>query len=686
MKQTRDHFLVIKAISWTLVFVLAFGLGLTSIPPDVQAAGGNTYYVAPVGNGQNELGGSGTLNAPYHSIKRAIQYLKPGDTLIIRGGTYHEMIDLYNKNGSSDSWFTIKAYPGESVVFDGRNSLDEGIIFNNCSYWRIEGIEFTRYIGAALYIKDKCHHFDLNNLLIHDLNGPLGTNSGTEGIMGEKDSSYVTVRNSEIYNVGLAQKKQTDHGIYVGYGAHNWTFDSNIIHNNSGAAIQMMGEPNGTSYSTVTNNYLYDNLQWGLVMGSHATGNIVENNKFFGNYDCDVYLLDSAYGNTFKNNIFGSYEAKYSVAISDSGSTVNVFNSNTYRRNNDRVVFRVTDNITFSKWQGSSQEAQGQYINAPLSESEKVILKASGKNYTSKRLSGLSRYSTATSIAQELNNGSVDQVLIASALNFPDALSGSVLAYQKNAPILLVGPTPAESQDTLDYLKNHLSPSGTIYLLGGIGAVPDSFRDSLKNMGYSNNQIKRLAGDTRYGTNLAINTEISASKGTPVIIASGEGFADALSISSIAAAKGYPILLTMQNQLPQETLKTLENIQPSKVYVVGGTGAVSEAVRLQLQSLTGLSSDNVPRIWGNTRYATSISIAQAFGFSGETVTFAYGENFPDALAGSLLAAKLNAPILLISPDNWLEAKHFIDKSSFTHLLIFGGSGVIGDDLKNQLMK
>jgi putative cell wall-binding protein len=146
------------------------------------------------------------------------------------------------------------------------------------------------------------------------------------------------------------------------------------------------------------------------------------------------------------------------------------------------------------------------------------------------------------------------------------------------------------------------------------------------------------------------------------------------------------ILLTMQDQLPQETKTALENIQPAKVYVVGGAGAVSESVRAQLQGLTGLSSDNVPRIWGNSRYATSLSIAQAFEFSGDSVTFAYGENFPDALAGSVLAAKLNAPIVLISPDNWLEAKRFVDKSSYTNQIIFGGSGVIGDNLKNQLMK
>ena len=33
-------------------------------------------------------------------------------------------------------------------------------------------------------------------------------------------------------------------------------------------------------------------------------------------------------------------------------------------------------------------------------------------------------------------------------------------------------------------------------------------------------------------------------KGTPVVIANGYGFADALSVSSVASLKGYPILMT----------------------------------------------------------------------------------------------------------------------------------------------
>lgn len=672
-------------LSSILILILVFGLGLAIVSDGVKADVGNTYYVAPSGDERTGLKDEGTLENPFRTLDRAMESMKPGDTLIIRGGRYKEQIDLYNKNGSINAWFTVKNYPGEKVVLDGENSIGEGIIFNTSSYWKIEGIEFTRYTGAGIYIKDKCHHFDLNHLKIYDLDGPVGSTAGTEGIMGYQDTSYVTVRNSEIFNVGLDQKKQKDHGIYIGYGAHHWTFDSNVIYNNSGAAIQMNGEPNGGSYCTLTNNVLHSNLQWGLVLGSHATGTVVENNTFYGNLDSDVYLLQSATGNTFRNNVFGSYGAKYSVAISDTPSLQNTFDLNSYRKMNDRVVFAVTDNITFTQWQGQSQEARGQYLNAPLSDEEKTIILPSGKNYVSKRLAGSNRYETGTRIAEEYNSGILDHVVIASGLDFPDALSGSVLAFKLKAPILLVGATPEESGETFAYIKSHLSQDGTLFILGGAGAVSESFVTTLQGMGFQDHQIKRLGGASRYATNLAINEEMSVAQGNPVVIASGNGFADALSISSVAAAKGYPIILT-DSTLSEEAEQMLLTIRPSQVYIAGGEGAVSTAIRTEVIALTGLGDEQIIRIGGANRYVTSLNIAKHFKLTGDTVTFAYGENFPDALAGSVLAAKLNAPILLISPEDWLEAKRYMDDTPSLNQVIFGGPGVIGDPIKDGLSR
>jgi putative cell wall-binding protein len=73
-------------------------------------------------------------------------------------------------------------------------------------------------------------------------------------------------------------------------------------------------------------------------------------------------------------------------------------------------------------------------------------------NKTSSRYHGSNRYSTATSIANKLKHDKFNNVVIAYGYNFPDALSGSVLASKVNAPILLVGNSVNNSTETINYI------------------------------------------------------------------------------------------------------------------------------------------------------------------------------------------------------------------------------------------
>lgn len=305
------------------------------------------------------------------------------------------------------------------------------------------------------------------------------------------------------------------------------------------------------------------------------------------------------------------------------------------------------------------------------------------KKYTKKRIFGLTRIDTSKAIAEEFQTEKVDNVIITSGLNFPDALSGSVLAKKLNAPILLVGTTPVESTATINYVKEHLSKDGTVYILGGQGAVNESFIASFKTLGFNN--IKRLWGNGRYDTNKAINNEINVEEGTSVVLASGEGFADALSISSIASIKGYPIVLTSKDKLTNQAKETLEKINPGKVYVVGGNGSISDNVKKEVKSITNLADGNIVRLWGADRYKTSLNIAKYFNLEGETVTFASGKNFPDALAGSILSTKYNAPLILIG-DEVSEQKKYIDNTKYTKQIFFGGEGSISKKAEEYLAK
>lgn len=312
--------------------------------------------------------------------------------------------------------------------------------------------------------------------------------------------------------------------------------------------------------------------------------------------------------------------------------------------------------------------------------STKVKAATSENNITSKRLWGMTRFDTSAVIANEVaSGGKVKNVILANGYNFPDALSGSVLAGKLNAPIVLSGATPLDSVRAIDFVNQHLDKDGTIYILGGQGAINETIVGSLKALGFKN--YKRLGGLDRFETNKLIVDEIGVAEGTPVVIASSDGFADALSISSIAGSKKMPIILSSAKGLSEDARAELKKINPSTVYIIGGTASIDNNTESEIASITGKTPT---RIWGQDRYETSLAVNKYFNFGTTTATVASGEGFPDALSGSALATKLNAPILLVDQSSVKKVKEYVDSKKFTNLYIFGGEGVISNSLESIL--
>ena len=298
------------------------------------------------------------------------------------------------------------------------------------------------------------------------------------------------------------------------------------------------------------------------------------------------------------------------------------------------------------------------------------------------RVAGYSRYETALKSAdtfKELKGiDQFDAVVIAAGGAFPDALAGSTLAAAKNAPILLAGGSMNDDTNaTLDYVKKNVKAGGEVYILGGTAAVSEEAEQQLKTDGY---QVTRIAGTNRYETNLKLLENLDTPEGTDIIIASGSNYPDSIAVSGVAGAKGMPIILTNKT-LNDEAIAKIKEIKPEHIYLIGGTSAVPEAVESQLQGL-----GQIQRIAGMNRYATSLEIAKAFGLqNAESAVIAYGNNFPDGLTGSVIAAELNAPIILVSDGSYQEQAEFIQNSSIESFYILGGTGVISDDTIKALL-
>lgn len=307
----------------------------------------------------------------------------------------------------------------------------------------------------------------------------------------------------------------------------------------------------------------------------------------------------------------------------------------------------------------------------------------SSKYYNVTRIAGQDRYETSFFIASQVNPGMTNSVILASGKDFPDALAGAPLSKKLNAPILLMDDSIyGYLYENLDYINKHLSKGGTIYLLGGESSISSNVVNELEQQGYTN--IKRLGGTNRFDTNNTIVNEMNIEEGTPVVIVNGFNFPDALSISSIAAAKGYPIFMSQNNSIPDTIINKISSINPSKIYLIGGTGALSNNIQSQLKNnLSNVNDEDIIRISGNNRYDTSLKVADYFKLDSKDVILANGENFPDALSGSALAAKLNAPIILMDGKNIDSQKNYIDSLNSNNLIILGGQGSVSSETENN---
>ena len=209
-------------------------------------------------------------------------------------------------------------------------------------------------------------------------------------------------------------------------------------------------------------------------------------------------------------------------------------------------------------------------------------------------------------------------------------------------------------------------------------------------------QWTRLAGSDRYATMaMASKKAFEEHSCKTIIVATGQAFPDALAGSALAGVYGCPIILTKTSALSPQAAEELRRLAASscKVLILGGNGAVSEAVENAILDLPGLITYTVERVKGSNREATALAVYEngkaAGGFkSGGTVIIATGYSFADALSVSPYAYASKTPILLAKKDGSLGAdtKALIKSEGFKKAIIIGGNGAVSEATENYLKK
>ncbi|MDR3587297.1 MAG: cell wall-binding repeat-containing protein [Desulfosporosinus sp.] len=295
------------------------------------------------------------------------------------------------------------------------------------------------------------------------------------------------------------------------------------------------------------------------------------------------------------------------------------------------------------------------------------------------RLGGTDRFDTAVEISKK-GWSSAESVVLASGndANLVDALTVVPLAKAKSAPILLTG-----SEQLNLGTKAEIKRLGakTVFVASGTGVISDNILQGLKDEGIT---IVRLGATDRYKTSVTIAEELAKIVSfKTAVIANSYANVDALSVAPIAAAKGMPILLTDKDSLPTEVSKLITDKGVTSATVIGGTGVVSDAVKMSLPG--------AQRIGGNDRFDTNKEVIKAYKNSvkEDTIFIAngYNEHLVDSLAGAALAAQMDSEIVFSEqqaiPAGTLE--YINSNQAVNQVYILGGIGAVADSVASGLV-
>ena len=197
---------------------------------------------------------------------------------------------------------------------------------------------------------------------------------------------------------------------------------------------------------------------------------------------------------------------------------------------------------------------------------EKVKEFAESKSSVVSAFAGENRYETAIKVAEETidKRGNKGKVIIADGRNYPDAVSIAPYASKEGIPVILVNGNnvPKEVKDFLNKYKIK-----DAIVVGGTNAVGKDVEKLFK-------KVDRVAGEDRYETSKKIADKFFADSST-VFMASGESFADSLSVSYYAGMQTAPVVLTKANSLDNDTRDYLNANKDKNYIIIGGDKAVN---------------------------------------------------------------------------------------------------------------
>jgi hypothetical protein len=292
-------------------------------------------YVSPSGNDDTA---DGSIGAPYKSINTALAAAEPGDTVILRGGTYREGINVRIRQPN----ITLKSKNGEWAVIDLTDNYEEAAVYFDVdsSGGKLQCVEvkggFYAFATETRWDWGEASRAGASNIVIED--SKLHSSS-RDVIKIKPNSDNITIRYNEIYNSGVTET----------FGDCNAEGIDNV--NGDGMKVQ--------------NNYIHDICSNAVYAKGGAADALIENNRIeragsagiLVGFDTSPEFFDLTVNPNYFENIRGTVRNNLIVNTGLSGiglyaaKDAQVYNNTLVNVANGDYHSAIYFGITFQDWE-----------------------------------------------------------------------------------------------------------------------------------------------------------------------------------------------------------------------------------------------------------------------------------------------------------------------------------------------
>lgn len=301
--------------------------------------------------------------------------------------------------------------------------------------------------------------------------------------------------------------------------------------------------------------------------------------------------------------------------------------------------------------------------------SEKPNKPAKKFEISTHRYAGNDRYGTAIALSKELyKDHSQETIILASGEQFPDAVTAANLFNSGKPKPVLLSPRDQLTPEIQDELKRVSAEKSTVVLIGGEKALSPAIEPAIKALGFN---VKRVSGENRIATALRVaSPQESKRNGKSIVVTPADdgvlsllGASYALQRDGIhllagnTKAANEPVTKFIQKELPSQSTTlgpidelfapktTVDAIHSDNPFFYNVTNCYIEEQCMHLHALL----DPGPE----AQTIAEKMLLSRFG-SVEHVVVIAGKSPVDGIAATQLAAKYNAPIIPLYPDEPLQ--------------------------------